>query len=230
VAIFTDCDLVVIGPPADIGAMEATQTERTRAALRTGYPRWDRGGWPSLDVVRIGSIDRGRVYYSFEIQNFNPAAWVAGLARKWPRLEFRADCMLDDNDPDSPGVIYRQWYSGNNLVRSEELSQDEANHWGTAGRRRWLEEAGITDEDLAPEVPIELETPTSADTIAAVRSAMTDGSLSNDRPVFIQATVTLSVGAEEAREWLHLAEEGGEGTHTARARIEWLADAIADQD
>ena len=222
--LYTECDLVVVGPPADIGDFEATQTERTRSALLGGYTKWDRGGWPSDRVVRIGTRDLGRALYRFAVKNSYPDKWAAMQAIDWPRLDFRTHCDIEANDPDAPGNIYRFWLSAAGLTLYEALTDDEApDHRRTGGWLRWLHEAGgITRGDLDGDEKIELIAPLLSRTLAVVRAAVVDGSLSNLQPVVIESSEPLVVGSDKANAWLNLAESGYYPGLAARIRLDLL--------
>jgi len=196
----SSCSLVVVGPPADIGAFEATQAERCEAAWLTDDGRLERRGWPSCSVTRSGSIDDGLVLYEMLGANVHYEAWVQAQARAWPRLEFRVHVRVNDFwDYYIGGVAYRYWLSAAGATKHDSFTDQERELGRQYPGTRWLLEAGISDVHAALKSGGQIIAPSGLATLDSVRQAINDGALARGRPL-----VATSSGESFADRWYEL--------------------------
>ena len=77
-SVTTDCNLVLIGPPSDIDAMETRLTAESEAPDDTDLDdnaTWQAvRGWPASGVVRRGTPERGHALYAFDVGRVHRAA------------------------------------------------------------------------------------------------------------------------------------------------------------
>lgn len=248
-SVDTFCSLVVLGPPSDIGAMEASLTAQSNADREPdveGDFSWETyQGWPSLEVVRRGDFGQGLVVYDFSVRRIHPGGWIEQRAIEWPRMEFRAQYALDYE------VVGRDWVTADGVIRSEWLDPQSTELFVNAdGWARWLEDAGVTEgtRDAAEPVEIWLEpwlraqraqaTPTrsvepqvdEAAALALVRIAVAEGSLRESGPITLYSGTTLVDPERAAGLWLREADGDGPIAQGARVHLVSLSAILAAKD
>ena len=240
------CDVVVLGPAADIEAMESRLTALSRSAVGVRpegrSPYWDsHPGWPSDEVKRRGQPARGRVVYEFVTFFYDPRGWGLSQAREWARLSFRSHCRVVGEDDDDSWVR-RDWFTAAGLTRSEDLYYREADpFWGSDGWKRWLAESGFPEDESDASEPsvvwsAEIETGPAAasahgrgaslDLLEVVREAIADGSLSEVGPLVLSSGTKLPNPEAAAQSWLEEAEHGTWIAGVARGYLEAMMAAL----